>query len=93
MNTAQTQFRAALVAAYVDLFANNPEYAFSASKCTPESLADKMMPALVSGGANYNGEGIKRACKACGIKYTGKSVRAFLDPVRNANEMPAACTI
>ncbi len=75
-NTAR--FRDALIDAYRDLFANDPDYAYSASRCTPESLADKMIPSLADGSANKDGKGIARACKVVGIKPTWKSIRAFL---------------
>lgn len=70
----QTKFHAALVAAYTDLFATNPEYAYSASKTTPEGLADRMLAAAVSGSINEDGEGVRRACVACGIPHTLKAI-------------------
>lgn len=76
--TNTERFRAELITAYTDLFANDAEYAYSAARCTPESLADKMLPGLVTGGANKDGAGIKRACKAVGIAHTYKAIRAFL---------------
>jgi hypothetical protein len=79
MNQNTTKFHTELIKAYSDLFINNPDYAYSAARNTPTQLADKMIGPLASGGANYDGEGIKRACKACGIKYTGKAVRDFLN--------------
>lgn len=73
------KFRAELKLAYSDLFINNPEYAYSASRCTPESLALRMMPLEAKTfEANLDGEGIKRACKACGIKYTRKGINEFI---------------
>jgi hypothetical protein len=72
------KFTQALELAYVDLFANNPEYAYSASRTTPQALASKMASCLVTGDANKYGEGIRRACKACGIKQTYKAISAFL---------------
>lgn len=71
-------FRAALIAKYADLFANDPEYAYSAARNTPEQLADKMMPGLATGDASKDGAGIKHACKVCGIKYTYAAIRAYL---------------
>ena len=73
------QFENALIDAYRDLFANNPEYAYSAARCTPEGLAHKMTAGLHTGAANKDGEGIKRACKACGIKQTYKAIQEFFD--------------
>lgn len=77
--TNQTKFRLALQCAYTDLFASSPEYAFSAAKTTPEALAAKMTAGLANGSANKDGDGIKRACKACGIKPTYKAIRAYLE--------------
>lgn len=72
------KFLAALEAAYVDLFANDPEYAYAAACTTPAALAGKMTAGLLHGGANKGGAGIKRACKACGIKVTYAAIQAFL---------------
>lgn len=72
------KFTLALEYAYVDLFANDPEYAYSASRTTPKALASTMASYLMKGDANKEGEGIKRACKACGIKQTYKAISAFL---------------
>jgi hypothetical protein len=77
----QLKFHSALVAAYSDLFKTDPSYAYSASKCTPEGLADKILAAGISGSINKDGEGVKRACKACGIPYTLKAILSFVaDP-------------
>lgn len=91
LNAAQSQFRAALVAAYAHLFATDPAYAHSASKQTPEGLADIMTAAAIRGTANTTGPGFRMACKTCGIKHTGRSIAAFLDPLRNASDVPAVC--
>lgn len=72
------RFREALVVAYTDLFATDGEYAYSAARCTPEGLADKMATGLVTGSANHDGTGIKRACKTVGIKHTRKAIQAYL---------------
>ena len=78
MNTAnQTRFKEALTAAYAELF-KTPDYAFAAARNTPEALADKMTASLAAGTGNKDGEGIKRACKVCGIKYTYTAITAFL---------------
>ena len=37
-----------------------------------------MTVGLAKGGANKDGEGIKRACKAVGIKHTYAAISAFL---------------
>lgn len=71
-------FAATLAEQYADLFVNDPEYAYSASKCTPDSLARKMTIGLTSGRANKDGAGIKRTCKALGINYTYKAIREYL---------------
>ena len=65
--------------AYADLFANDPEYAYSAARCRPSELAYKMTLGLCKGEANTDGEGIKRACKAVGIKHTYKAISAYLN--------------
>lgn len=78
MNPNQAQFHAALVVAYKELFETNPEYAYSASKTTPEELAARMMEAVLRGSANTTGPGFRMACKACGIAHTGKAIDAFL---------------
>ncbi len=76
--TNTEQFQTALTDAYKDLFANDPEYAYSASRTTPEALAVKMTAGLATGAANKDGTGIKRACKAVGIKPTWAAIRAYL---------------
>ena len=79
--TTQTnaqRFQELLTSAYSDLFKNDPEYAFSASRTTPEALAEKMTASLIAGTANKDGEGIKRTCKACGIKQTYSAIKEFL---------------
>lgn len=93
LTEAQIKFHAALVVAYSDLFKTDPDYSYSASKCTPHELADKMTAAAITGGANFNGKGFSRAAKACGIKSTAKSIKAYLDPLRNAEPLPAACQV
>lgn len=77
--TNRERFIAALEGAYRDLFVNDPKYAYAASRTTPEALAVKMTDSLASGSANLDGEGIKRACKACGVKQTYKALRSFLN--------------
>ena len=67
-----------LTKAYADLFANDPEYAYAAARNTPEGLAAKMAAGLADESANLDGAGIKRACKACGIRQTYKAIRPFL---------------
>jgi hypothetical protein len=73
------KFIEVLTEQYKDLFANNPEYAHSANKYTPEKLAQKMTQYLKDGcSANKDGEGIKRTCKILGIKHTYKAIRGYL---------------
>jgi hypothetical protein len=78
MTTNQTRFRDALIDAYRDLFATDPEYAYSASKMTPEGLADKMTASMIANTANHEGTGFRRACKVVGIKHTRRAIRAYL---------------
>ncbi len=63
---------------YENLFKNDPEYAYAASRTNPADLARKMTLGLDSGSANKDGEGIKRTCKHFGIAHTYKAIRAFL---------------
>jgi hypothetical protein len=71
-------FCAFLSAKYAELFANDPEYSYSASKCTPGELARKMALALDRGSANKAGKAIAAACRHFGIPHTYKAIRAFL---------------
>jgi len=64
---------------YKDLFANDAEYAYAASKTTPEVLARKMALSLDNATANKDGKAIQRACKHFNIQHTYKSIRAFLN--------------
>jgi len=73
------RFQDALTNAYIDLFANDPDYAYSSAHISPHALAHKMTEGLHKGSANKDGEGIKRACKACGIKQTYKAIQAYLN--------------
>lgn len=83
MNPAvnQEKFRQALEVAYTDLFANDPEYSYAANRTTPAALAEKMTTGLVMGTASKDGSGIKRVCKALGIKHTYQAIRAYLEGV------------
>jgi hypothetical protein len=71
-------FELHLSRAYEDLFANDPEYQLAASRYRPSELACKMTLGLAKGDANKDGEGIRRACKAVGIKHTYKAIREYL---------------
>lgn len=77
MNNRDT-FRAHLEAAYTDLFATDPEYAYVASRTTPAALAERMTASLEKGTANKDGEGIRRACRAVGIRHTYRAITAYL---------------
>ncbi len=70
-------FKTTLTEQYRRLFLT-PEYAYSASRCTPEALALKMTDGLLSGSANKDGDGIKLTCRALKIPYTYKGIRSFL---------------
>lgn len=72
-------FELHLQRAYTDLFANDPEYAYSAARCRPSELAFKMTLGLAKSNANKDGEGIKRVCKLLGIKYTYKAIGEYLN--------------
>lgn len=72
-------FELHLQRAYTDLFANDPQYSYSAARTTPSELAYKMTLSLAKGEANKDGDGIKRACKAVGIKYTYKAISEYLN--------------
>ena len=73
------RFMDALVVAYRDLFATSREYAYIASRITPEALALKITEGLHTGAANKDGEGVKRACKAMGIKQTYNAIQGFFN--------------
>jgi len=77
-DTNRERFIMALTAAYVELFANDPEYAYSASRCTPEGLAVKMTDSMIANTANHEGAGFRKACKAVGLKHTRTAIRAYL---------------
>ena len=72
-------FELHLQRAYTDLFANDPEYAYSAARCTPSELAYKMTLALAKNEANKDGQGIKSVCKLLKIKYTYKAIYEYLN--------------
>lgn len=62
---------------YQELF-KTPEYAFPASRTTPEAMAKKMTLGLDNGTANKDGGGVIRTCKKLGIAHTFKAIRVFL---------------
>lgn len=73
------KFTEELEKAYSVLFETDSHFAYSKTITTPKGLAVKMANSLASGAANKSGEGVKMACKACGIKNTYKDLRAFLN--------------
>ena len=77
--SARDTFRDTLAAQYHELFATNPDYAYAASQKRPEELAEHMTAGLAKGSANKEGAGIRRTCKALGIAYTYKAIRAYLE--------------
>lgn len=77
--TNRERFQVELEKAYQDLFATNPEYAYTRDRISLENLAIRMTAGLANGSANKDGDGIKRACKACGIKQTYKAIREYLN--------------
>lgn len=82
MNAQQAIFRSALTTAYADLFATSPDYAYSASRSTPAELADRMLQAFIRGSGSHQGEGVKRACKTCGIPHTLTAILNFVGHVK-----------
>lgn len=78
MKTNLTKFCAQLSKEYAELFKSDPEYAYSASRTTPDALANKMSLGLANGTANKDGEGIKRTCKFFKINHTYKAIKEFL---------------
>jgi hypothetical protein len=78
MATNRETFQAELEKQYSNLFATDPDYAYSASKISAGALATKMTAGLVTLSASKTGEGIKRTCKTLGIGYTYKAIRAYL---------------
>lgn len=77
--TNKEKFTEELERAYAVLFETDSRFAYSKRVTTPKDLAFKMANGLASGSANKEGEGIKLACKACGIKNTYKDLRTFLN--------------
>lgn len=77
--TNYIKFERLLRKQYEHLFANDPEYAYSAKVSTPTGLAAKMTAGLKNGSANKYGSGIRNACRELGIPYTYKAIRAYLN--------------
>ena len=78
MQTKVDIFKAELIKQYHNL-KDDPEYLAVFLKMPPEELAYKMMAAFEKGSANKDGKGIRRTCKALGIKHTYKAINAFLN--------------
>lgn len=72
------RFQIVLTDQYAQLF-SLPEYAMAAARYTPAQLAEKMTNGLLTGTANKDGDGIKRTCKALGIKHTYSAIKLFLE--------------
>jgi hypothetical protein len=72
-------FRDLLTGKYTELFANDPDYAYSASRIDPETLANKMTIGLGAGTANKDGKAIRYACRTLGIKHTYKAINAYFN--------------
>jgi hypothetical protein len=72
-------FYAYLRDTYAELFVTDPDYAYSASKITPDALARKMTLGLAAGTANKDGKGIRSTCSHFKIQHTYKAIRAFFD--------------
>jgi hypothetical protein len=71
-------FLTVLTNAYVDLYANDPEYAYAKAHKSPAELATVMTEALARGTGNKDGKGIRSTCKRLAIKYTYAAIREFL---------------
>ena len=78
-SSGYVKFETELAKAYEKLFATDESYWYAAKVHTPESLAAKMTAALANKTANKDGDGIKIACKALGIKPTWKEILPYLN--------------
>ena len=79
MNSQYVKFESELTKAYEKLFATDEDYSYAARLHTPQSLAAKMTAGLADNTANKDGDGIKMACKAVGIKHTWKEILPYLN--------------
>lgn len=77
--TNKEKFIEELEKAYSVLFEADSRFVFLKIATTPKDLAIKMANGLATGSASKDGEGVKLACRACGIKNTYKDLRAFLN--------------
>ena len=79
MNANREKFKAELTAAYARLFESDPEtYGMARARYSPAELAAKMTAGLADGSANKDADGVRAACKACGIRNTYRDIKAFL---------------
>jgi hypothetical protein len=63
---------------YHHRFAEDPEYAYAASRTEPETLARRMTLGIENGTATIAGSAIRATCRHFGIPHTYKAIRAFL---------------
>ena len=75
----KNDFKNTLEQQYIELFANDADYSYSASHTTPNALAEKMTAGLLTGSANKDGKAIKKACQFYKIPYTYKAIKEFLN--------------
>jgi hypothetical protein len=78
MSANKARFIAVLTDQYAQLF-ETAEYALARARYTPAAMAEKMTDGVVDGSANKDGDGIKRTCKALGIKHTYKAIGEYLN--------------
>jgi hypothetical protein len=79
MNSQYVKFESELTKAYEKLFATDKGYGYVARLHTPQSLAARMTAGLANNTADKDGDGIKMACKAVGIKHTWKEILPYLN--------------
>lgn len=79
MKVSKEKFVEVYTVELADRFANDPEYAYSASMTTPAALAEKMYNSLKAGTANKDGAAIRATLKKLGIKNTYKAIAEALN--------------
>lgn len=78
--TNAERFETILKDQYTQLFEADPAYkGHIARRTEPADLAKKMTEGLLAGTANKDGNGIKRTCRALGVKYTYQSISQYLN--------------
>ena len=77
MATNKDRFQTVLTDQYRQLF-ESAAFAMCAARYTPEQLAEKFTQGLMDGTASNDGDGVKRTCKALGIKSTYKAIKEYL---------------